>query len=124
MLADELDYVVGVDTHRDQHVLAIVAASTGALVAQRSVPTDACGYAEAVRFADKHALAVRVWAIEGAGHYGAGARFLARRGERMHEAVCSNRAERRLRGKDDPLDAIRVARVALATETPALPRSG
>jgi hypothetical protein len=29
MLADELDYVVGVDTHRDQHVLAVVAAPTG-----------------------------------------------------------------------------------------------
>jgi len=26
MLADELDYVVGVDTHRDEHVLAVVVA--------------------------------------------------------------------------------------------------
>ncbi len=26
MLADELDYVVGVDTHRDEHVLAVLAA--------------------------------------------------------------------------------------------------
>ena len=24
MLADELDYVIGVDTHRDEHVLAAV----------------------------------------------------------------------------------------------------
>ena len=37
MLADEVDYVVGVDTHRDEHVLAVVAAPTGAVVAQRSV---------------------------------------------------------------------------------------
>src|SRR3990170_2852842 len=29
MLADELDYVVGVDTHLDEHVLAVVAARTG-----------------------------------------------------------------------------------------------
>ena len=29
MLADELDYVVGVDTHRDEHVLAVVAAAAG-----------------------------------------------------------------------------------------------
>jgi hypothetical protein len=28
MLADELDYVVGVDTHRDEHVIAVVAAPT------------------------------------------------------------------------------------------------
>jgi len=25
MLADELDYVIGVDTHRDEHALAVVA---------------------------------------------------------------------------------------------------
>src|SRR5436190_75331 len=41
MLADELDYVVGVDTHRDEHVFAVVATATGAalrllLVARRS----------------------------------------------------------------------------------------
>src|SRR5207248_7358117 len=34
------------------------------------------------------------------------------------------RAERRLRGKDDPLDAVRTARAALAGETLAVPRSG
>ncbi len=34
------------------------------------------------------------------------------------------RAERRLRGKDDSLDAARTARAALASETLALPRSG
>ena len=33
MLADELDYVVGVDTHRDEHALVAVAAPAGAVVA-------------------------------------------------------------------------------------------
>ena len=28
MLADEVDYVIGVDTHRDQHTLAVVVAPT------------------------------------------------------------------------------------------------
>ena len=51
MLADEVDYVVGVDTHRDQHVLAVVAAPTGVVVAQRSVFASARGYADALRFA-------------------------------------------------------------------------
>ena len=55
MLADELDYVVGVDTHRDQHVLAVVAAPSGAVVAQRSITAEARGYAEALRFVDRHA---------------------------------------------------------------------
>ena len=34
MLADEVDYVIGVDTHRDQHTLAVVVAPTGAVLAQ------------------------------------------------------------------------------------------
>ena len=37
MLADELDYVVGVDTHLDEHVLAVVAAPAGAVLARRAV---------------------------------------------------------------------------------------
>jgi len=35
-----------------------------------------------------------------------------------------SRSERRLRGKDDPLDAIRAARAGLAAEAVTLPRSG
>ena len=27
MLADEVDYVIGVDTHRDEHVLAVLTAA-------------------------------------------------------------------------------------------------
>ena len=78
MLADELDYVVGVDTHRDEHVLAVVVVPTGAVVAQRSLPATTRGYAAALRFADEFAPGPRLWAIEGAGHYGAGlARHLA-----------------------------------------------
>ena len=30
-LADQLDYVIGVDTHLEEHVLAVVAAPSGAL---------------------------------------------------------------------------------------------
>ncbi len=48
MLADQVDYVVGVDTHRDEHVLAVVVAPTGAIVAQRSVRATARGYAQAL----------------------------------------------------------------------------
>lgn len=125
MLADEVDYVVGVDTHRDQHVLAVVVASSGAVIAQQSVESNARGYAEAMRFAGDHAPGARVWAVEGAGYYGAGfARYLSSRSETVHEAGRTTRGERRLQGKDDLLDAIRVARSALASTACALPRSG
>ena len=51
MLADELDYLVGVDTHRDEHVLAVVAAPAGAVVARQAVWANAGGYREALRAA-------------------------------------------------------------------------
>ena len=104
MLADQVDYVVGVDTHRDEHVLAVVVASTGAVVAQRSVAATARGYGQALSFADEHAGGRRVWAIEGAGHDGAGlARHLSGHGETALEAGRGPRNERRLHGKDDRL---------------------
>jgi hypothetical protein len=64
MLADEVDYVIGVDTHRDQHVLAVVVASSGGVLAQRVVRSKAHGYAKAMRFASDHAPGARIWAVE------------------------------------------------------------
>jgi transposase len=125
MVADELDYVVGVDTHRDEHTLALVEAPTGAVVAQRTITSNGRGYAQALRFAQEQAQGARVWALEGAGHYGAGlARYLSECGETVLEVGRSPRRERRLRGKDDKLDAIRAARSALTSEPLPQPRSG
>src|SRR5881398_549384 len=125
MLADEVEYVIGVDTHRDQHTLAVVNAPAGAVLAQAVVAASAHGYAEALRFAERHAGGVRVWAVEGAGHYGAGlTRYLAAHGATVLEVGRPARGERRLRGKDDPLDAIRAARTGLAAEKLTLPRAG
>jgi transposase len=125
MLADGLDYVIGVDTHRDEHVLAVVAAPTGALVAQLSVGAGAAGYRAALAFAERFAASGRVWAVEGSGSYGAGlTRMLAGRGETVLETGRPPRADRRLHGKDDGLDALQIARAVLAADTAAQPRSG
>ena len=125
MLADELDYLVGVDTHLDEHVMVAVAAPAGAVVARQAVRANARGYRESLRFAAQYAPGARAWAIEGTGSYGAGlARYLAGCGETVFELSRTPRAERRLRGKDDTLDATRTARAALASETLALPRAG
>jgi hypothetical protein len=37
MVAEVVDYVVGVDTHRDEHTLALIEATTGAVLGQRTV---------------------------------------------------------------------------------------
>ena len=116
MLTDELDYVVGVDTHLDEHVLAVVAAATGAVLARQAVGANTRGYQAALRFVGEAANGGRAWAIEGTGSYGAGlARYLAGRGERVLEVSRTPRTERRLRGKDDALDAVRTARRHLPT---------
>ena len=47
MLADQLDYVIGVDTHLEEHVLAVVAVPSGAVAGRRSIAADARGYAAA-----------------------------------------------------------------------------
>jgi transposase len=125
MLADELDYVLGVDTHRDEHVVAVLTAPAAAVVAGKAVRANGRGYRETLRFADRYAAGRRAWAIEGSGSYGAGlARYLAEQGETVLEVSRTPRAERRLRGKDDALEAARTARAALASETLALPRGG
>jgi transposase len=104
MVAEVVDYVVGVDTHRDVHTLALVEAASGAVLAQRAVASNGRGYAQALRFAQQQAGDARLWAVEGAGHYGAGlARYLSERGETVLEVGRSPRGERRLRGKDDQL---------------------
>jgi transposase len=124
MLANELDYVLGVDTHRDEHVMAVVTAPVGAVVAGAAAPANARGYRELLRVAERHAPGRRAWAIEGTGSYGAAlGRYLRARGECVLEASRAPRGEWRLRGKDDALDAARTARAALAGEL-ALPRAG
>src|SRR4029450_6574919 len=125
MLADQLDYVIGVDTHRDEHVVAVVAAPAGAVVAGKAAPAHGRGYRDLLRVADRCASGRRAWAIEGSGSYGAGlARYLAERGEVVLEVSRTARTERRLRGKDDTLDAARTARAALASDRLAFPRAG
>ena len=52
MLADEVDYAIGVDTHRDQHTIAVVVAPTGAVLSQTVISANGGGYAQALRFAD------------------------------------------------------------------------
>jgi transposase len=124
MLADQLDYVVGVDPHRDTHALAIIDVHTGAIVLEASVAASSSGYARALELAELHAPARRAFAIEGTGSFGAGlTRFLADRDERVLE-VGRLRRERRSGGKTDALDAVRAARSVLAQTRPTEPRAG
>jgi len=124
MLADQLDYVVDVDPHRDSHAFAVVDVRTGAVVFETAVAANSDGYARALELVDVHAPGRRAFAVEGSGSFGAGlTRFLSGGGERVLE-VGRLRRERRSGGKTDALDAVRAARSVLGQERPATPRAG
>jgi len=85
MLADSVEVVIGVDTHKHTHTAAVVAAATGQSLANRTVAAAPDGYQQLLELADQHGRE-RVWAIEGTGGYGAGlTRFLHSHAEQVVE---------------------------------------
>ena len=126
MLADTLDFVIGVDSHRDAHTLAVLGRPSGARLLEAEVAAEGRGYALALALVREHAPGARGWAIEGTGSYGKGlARYLHERGELVFELERPKRqGGRRERGKSDALDARRAARFLLEGEPLASPRRG
>jgi transposase len=123
MLADSVEVVIGVDTHKHTHTAAVVAAATGHTQAVLTVPAIPAGYRQLLELAGQH-HGQRVWAIEGTGGYGAGlTRFLQAHGERVVELDRPKRPGRRHGAKSDPLDAVRAAREVLSREQLAQPRA-
>jgi len=123
MLADTVELVIGVDTHKDTHTAAVVTATTGAVLAQATVSATPAGYRQLLALADQQP-GHRVWAIEGTGGYGAGlTRFLQAHAEQVVELDRPKRAARRHGAKSDPLDATRAAREALGRDQLAQPRA-
>jgi transposase len=122
MLAEQVDGVIGVDTHRDTLAAAAVSA-LGAVLAHAEAATDAHGYLQLLEFARKHVPGRRCWALEGTGSYGAGlAAFLQARGEKVVEVCRPKRPAQRGGRKTDALDAVRAAREALTSEHLIQPR--
>jgi len=123
MLADLVELVIGVDTHKDTHTAAVVVAATGAVLEQVTVPATPAGYQQLLKLARRQP-GQRVWAIEGTGGYGAGlTRFLVANAEQVVELDRPKRAARRHGAKSDSLDAIRAAREALGRDQLAQPRA-
>jgi hypothetical protein len=123
MLAEIVDVVIGVDTHKHTHTAAVVMAGTGAAVAEATVATNPDGYLTLLDLAHAQGK-LRAWAIEGTGGYGAGlTRFLLEAGEQVIEVDRPERARRRGGAKSDPLDAQRAAREALSRTQLAQPRA-
>ena len=125
VLAEEVDAVIGGDTHRDSHALDM-AAPTGATISTLEIANDPSGFAEAVEWIAGHAPGPRVIVgLEGTRSYGVGlSRALQAAGLLVVEVERPRRADRR-RGKSDPIDAhlaaLHVLRMPADRKT--LPRS-
>ncbi len=114
-VSEQYEYVIGVDTHAATHTFALVVAATGALLAHAEFPTSPAGLSRAQswlqqRVSDRATLIV----VEGTGSFGAiVTERLQRAGLSVVEAARMPAVDRRGIGKNDELDATRIARAVL-----------
>lgn len=122
MLADLVDAVVGVDTHRDTHE-AELALPTGSPIAVCSISNDSNGFAELLAWIGDHAPGPRVVvSIEGSRSFGVGvARAVAAAGFVVVECEQPHRKARRGKGKSDSIDAHLAVLTALRLDPARLP---
>jgi transposase len=109
--------VIGADTHKRSHTVAVVAAGTGELLGEQTVAVGRRGFGALLQWA-RGLDDDRVWALEDCRHVsGSFERFLIERGERVlripTHLTAKTRKRARQRGKSDPIDALGVARAAL-----------
>ena len=117
------EVVIGIDTHKDQHV-AVAIEGRGVRLGEWYVSATTCGYEELQRWSCSLGE-VRAFGIEGTGSYGAGvARFMTSRGYTVIEVNRPDRSVRYRKGKSDPTDAEMAARAVLAGVAGATPKSG
>ena len=122
MLAEVVDAVVGVDTHRDTHEVEI-ASPNGVPIARCSIRNDSTGYAQLLAWIVDHApgpqLAV---SIEGSRSYGVGlSRALTAAGLPVLESEQPPRSARHGKGKSDAIDAHLAVLSALRLDATHLP---
>ena len=117
--------VLGADMHKTSHTIAGIAATTGEMFGDKTVSVGVRGFDQVLQWArglGRH----RVWALEDCRHVsGSFERFLIARGERVVRVptrlMASSRRSSRERGKSDRIDALAVARAALAEGLETLP---
>lgn len=107
------EVILGVDTHKDLHVAAVITA-VGAVAASRSFPTTMAGYHQLLAWACTFG-ALRRAGVECTGSYGAAlTRHLQAAGITVIEVNQPDKATRRRRGKTDTIDAQAAARAVLS----------
>lgn len=119
--------VIGTDTHKRTHTAAVVAGGTGELLGELTARALPAGFAEMLAWA-QNLGGERVWAIEDCRHVSGGLeRFLVAHGERVvrvaPKLMGASRRAARSAGKSDSIDALAVARAAVAEGLGSLPEA-
>src|SRR3954471_3445978 len=106
MLAETVDAVIGIDTHRDNHEVEIADAA-GRPIATMRISNDSAGFTQLLAaIADLTPGPCVVASVEGSRSYGVGlARALTAAGVPVIECERPNRRQRRGKGKSDAIDA-------------------
>jgi transposase len=117
--------VIGTDTHKRTHTAVAVVAGTGELSSELTTSARPAGFAEMLAWAQR-LDGERIWAIEDCRHVSGGLeRFLVQRGERVvrvaPKLMGASRKGARSAGKSDSIDALAIARAALAEGPEHLP---
>jgi transposase len=122
MLAEVVEAVIGIDTHRDSHEVEI-ADVTGKPVTTMRIGNDSAGFAQLLAAIAEVAPGPRVAvSIEGSRSYGIGlARALTAAGLLVIECEQPSRKQRRGKGKSDPIDAHLAVLAALRLDAGQLP---
>ncbi|MGW3818694.1 IS110 family transposase [Streptomyces sp. NPDC005046] len=117
------DVILGVDTHKDVHVAAVIT-MLGVFLAHREFPATAAGYRQLLLWASSFGVMRRA-GVECTGSYGwALARFLGQENIQVIEVNQPDRATRRKRGKTDVVDAEAAARAVLSGRADVTPKTG
>ncbi|MDQ0079669.1 IS110 family transposase [Arthrobacter oryzae] len=115
IIAEEFEFVVGVDTHARTHTFTAVHASTGAVVDTAVFPATSAGMDRAITWIRRRTGGETVFAaVEGTSSYGARlTQVLLAAHIEVGEVRPPTRSSRALTGKSDPIDAEAAARSVL-----------
>jgi transposase len=112
---DPEQIILGVDTHQEVHVAALIT-TLGVQVAEAAFPTTTAGYRELLAWARTFGVLRRA-GVEGTGCYGAAlTRYLRREHLTVIEVNRPDRAARRRHGKTDTVDALAAAHAVLSAQ--------
>lgn len=122
-VAEVVDAVIGVDTHRDTHTLELTS-PVGATLGVLEIANTPEGYTEAIGWICGHAPGPRIMTgLEGTRSYGVGlSRALQAAGLVVVEIERPKREQRRGKGKSDPIDARLACLSLLRMDVAALPQ--